>query len=134
MAKRLAPHTTSLTGFRLISISLNFFGIALINSSTIFSFKLFPVKLPIKLFLDVGSYSEAWDRDAGTSRFLYVGGLQLSLFKNIVNIYAPVVFSKEFKDNLKTIPEDYKFFKRISFSIDIHTLSMRKLLPEVPIF
>ena len=96
--------------------------------------KLFPVKLPIKLFLDVGSYSEAWDRDAGTSRFLYVGGLQLSLFKNLVNIYAPVVFSKEFRDNLKTIPEDYKFFKRISFSIDIHTLSMRKLLPEVPIF
>lgn len=108
--------------------------VASMNFTTTLPDKLLPVKLPLKIFVDVGSYSEAWDRNAGTSRFLYVGGLQLSLFKNVVNIYAPVVFSKEFKDNLKTIPEDYKFFKRISFSIDIHTLSMRKLMPEVPIF
>lgn len=108
--------------------------VASMNFTTTLPEKLFPVKLPVKLFLDVGSYSEAWDRDAGTSRFLYVGGLQLSLLRNIVNIYAPIVFSKEFRDNLKTIPEDYKFFKRVSFSIDIHTLTMRKLMPETPVF
>ncbi|HYC27797.1 MAG TPA: M1 family metallopeptidase, partial [Chitinophagaceae bacterium] len=108
--------------------------VASLNFSTTLPDKLFPVKLPIKLFLDVGTYAEAWEKNAGTSRFLYVGGLQLSMFKNLLNIYAPVIFSSEFRNSLKTVPEEYKFFKRISFSIDIHTLSMRKLLPEVPIF
>jgi hypothetical protein len=108
--------------------------VASINFSTTLPDKLFPFKLPLKLFLDAGTYAEAWDKNAETSRFLYVGGLQLSLFSNLVNIYAPVVFSKEFKDNLKTIPEDYKFLKRLSFSIDLHTLSSRKLLSRAGVY
>jgi hypothetical protein len=108
--------------------------VASMNFTTTLPDKLFPVKLPVKVFFDVGTYAEAWEKDAGTSRFLYVGGLQLSLFKNIVHFYAPIVFSREFRDNLKTVPEEYKFFKRLSFSIDIHTLSVRKIIPELPVF
>jgi hypothetical protein len=100
------------------------------NLTTTLPDKLFPIKLPIKLFLDIGTNAEAWEKNAATSRFLYVGGLQLSLFSNLINVYAPVVFSSEFKSNLKTIPEDYKFFKRVSFSIDLHTVNGRKLLAK----
>ena len=107
---------------------------ASVNLNTTLPNKLFPIKLPIKLFLDFGTYAEAWKKDATTSRFLYVGGLQLSIFNNFLNIYAPVIFSKEFRDNLKTIPEDYKFFKRMSFSIDIQRLSTRKTFRGIPIF
>ncbi|HUR10405.1 MAG TPA: hypothetical protein VM012_03500, partial [Flavitalea sp.] len=64
------------------------------------------------------------------SRLLYVAGLQLSLFKNLLNIYAPVVFSKEFRDNLKTVPEQNTFFKRISFSIDIHLFNILSLTED----
>jgi hypothetical protein len=108
--------------------------VASMNLNTTLPDKLFPIKLPIKLFLDVGTYAEAWERNAATSRFLYVGGLQLSLLNNLINVYAPVIFSKEFKDNLKTLPEEFKFTKRISFSIDLHTLNSRKLLAQTGIF
>jgi hypothetical protein len=108
--------------------------VASMNFTSTLPEKMFPIKLPIKLFLDVGTYAEAWERNAGTSRFLYVGGLQLSLLNNLINVYAPVIFSKEFKDNLKTIPEDYKFFKRLSFSIDLHNLNSRKMLAQTGVF
>lgn len=108
--------------------------VASMNFKTTLPEKMFPVKLPIKLFLDVGTYAEAWERNAGTSRFLYVGGLQLSLFNNLINVYAPVVFSSEFKNSLKTIAEDYKFMRRISFSIDLHTLNARKVLAQAGAF
>jgi hypothetical protein len=86
-----------------------------------------PVKLPMRIFFDVGTYAEAWKKDAATSRFLYVGGLQLSLFKNLVNIYAPLIYSSEFRDNLKTVPNENKFFQRLSFSIDLHRFDWRRI-------
>ena len=104
------------------------------NFTTTLPDKLFPIKIPIKLFLDVGTYAEAWKKDGATSRFLYVGGLQLSLLGDLINIYAPVIFSSEFRNNLKTVPEDFKFFKRLSFSIDLHTLNSRKIFSEMPVF
>ena len=96
--------------------------------------KLLPFKLPIKLFLDVGTYAEAWDKESTTSRFLYVGGLQLSILKNIINIYAPLVYSKEFKDQLKTVPDENKFFKKISFSIDLQKINTRKYLHQAQLY
>ena len=60
------------------------------------------------------------------SRFLYVGGVQLSLLKNLVNVYAPLFYSSEFRDNLKTLPDQNKFFKRLTFSIDIQQATLRR--------
>ena len=56
-----------------------------------------------------------------------MAGLQLSLFKDLLNIYAPLLLSKEFRDNLKTVPEENKFVKRISFSIDVQRVNLRRL-------
>lgn len=94
---------------------------------------LFPVKLPLKLFLDVGTNAESWKRNAATTKFLYVGGLQLSLFRNILAIYAPLVYSKDFKEVLQTDPERNKFFKKLTFSINIQNISLRKLVPQLPL-
>ena len=99
-----------------------------INLNTTLPKGLFPVKLPVRIFLDVGTYAEAWKKEAATSRFLYVGGLQLSLFKNLLNIYAPLVYSREFRDNLKSVPGENKFFQRLSFSIDIHRFDLRRIV------
>ena len=99
-----------------------------LNFNTSLPEKIFPVKLPLKIFFDIGTYAEAWEKDANTSRFLYVGGLQLSLFKNLLNIYAPLVYSSEFRDNLKTVPEENKFFKRLSFSFDLHRFDLRRIV------
>jgi hypothetical protein len=99
-----------------------------LNFNTTLPEKLFPIKLPLRLFFDVGTYAEAWKKDAVTSRFLFVGGLQVALFKNILNIYAPLVYSTEFRDNLKTVPEANKFLQRISFSIDVHRFDWRRIV------
>lgn len=101
--------------------------VAALNFNTSLPPQLLPFKIPLKAFLDIGSFAEAWEEDATISRFLYVGGLQLSLFKNVLNIYTPLVYSKDFKDNLKTSPEQNKFFKKLTFSIDFNQLTLKNL-------
>ena len=90
--------------------------------------QIFPVKVPLKIFVDAGTHSEAWDDENTNPRFLYVAGLQLSLFKDILNIYAPLMYSKQFRDQLKTVPEENKFFKKVSFSVDLQRLSLKTVL------
>ena len=94
---------------------------------------LIPSIIPLRIFLDVGTYADAWTSNPPTSRFLYVGGLQLSLLKGLINIYAPIIYSKVFGDNLKTVPEENSFWKKISFSIDIQDFDLRKFQRKIPI-
>ena len=100
--------------------------VAAINFNTTLPKGLFPFQLPLKLFLDAGSYAEAWKRDAAGSRFLYVGGLQLSIAK-VVHVYAPIFYSRVFRDNLKSLPEQNSFLKKLTFSIDIQNITLRGL-------
>ncbi|MEO8962586.1 MAG: M1 family metallopeptidase [Ginsengibacter sp.] len=102
--------------------------IAALNLNTTLPNNFLPPKLPLKLFLDVGTYAEAWDRQTSLAKFLYVGGVQLSLFKNILNIYAPIIYSKDFKEYLKTDKEANKFLKKITFSIDIQNFRVKNFL------
>jgi hypothetical protein len=101
--------------------------IAALNFNSTLPNKLLPAWLPLKLFLDIGTYADAWQSNPTTSRFLYVGGLQLSLFKNYINIYAPLLYSSDFSDNLKTVPEENTFWRKISFSIDIQRFNFRSI-------
>jgi hypothetical protein len=100
--------------------------IASMNLNSTLPKGLLPIDLPIKIFLDAGTYAEAWKKNAETSRFLYVAGLEFTLFKDLVHIYAPLLYSKEFRDNLKTVPDENSFFKKISFSIDVHRFNIHK--------
>ncbi|MFZ1530412.1 MAG: M1 family metallopeptidase [Ferruginibacter sp.] len=106
--------------------------VAALNLKTSLPEKLFPVKLPLYLFFDIGTYAEAWGKNAFTTRFLYTGGLQISLFKNVLNIYAPVLMSKDFKNTLKSDPDQNRFAKKMTFSIDLQNLSARRLIPQIP--
>lgn len=99
--------------------------IAAANFSTSIPKKVFPLPIPLKIFLDVGTYAEAWKKDAATSRFLYVAGLELPLF-NVVTVYAPVLYSKEF-NSITTTGEYDSFFKRISFTIRLDKLKPKML-------
>lgn len=101
--------------------------VAAINFTSSLPQGILPFHLPIKVFADIGSFSEAWDKNSSTSRFLYVAGLQLSLFKNLLNVYAPIFYSNEFKDNLQSLPEQNKFFKKLTFSIDILQFDVKKI-------
>jgi hypothetical protein len=93
---------------------------------------ILPVKIPLKIFADIGTYSEAWDKDAGLDRFIFDAGLQLSLFSNTVNIYVPVIYSSIYKDYIQSVLEKKgRFWKTISFSIDISNFNVRKINREL---
>lgn len=90
-----------------------------------------PFKIPIKMFLDIGTYADAWKKNAETGRFIYDAGLQLSLFRNVLNIYVPILYSKVYKDYIRsTIPEP-RFWKNISFSIDIQNINLKRIIPQI---
>lgn len=94
--------------------------------------KVLPVKIPLKLFVDIGTYAEAWKNDGGTGKFIYDAGLQISLFSNTLNVYIPVLYSKVYKDYFKSTITEKRFLKNISFSFDIQSISLRKLAPQIP--
>ncbi|MEO6254013.1 MAG: M1 family metallopeptidase [Ferruginibacter sp.] len=91
-----------------------------------------PFKLPIKAFVDIGTYADAWKKNAATGRFVYDAGLQLSLFNNILNIYFPILYSKVYKDYFKSTIPDKRFVKNIAFSIDLQNINLKKLVPQIP--
>lgn len=94
--------------------------------------KVLPVKIPLKIFADIGTYAEAWQSNAGTGKFIYDAGLQFSLLHNTINIYIPLLYSKVYRDYFKSTIVEKRFWKNISFSIDIHNISLRKLAPKIP--
>ncbi len=91
-----------------------------------------PFKLPIKVFFDIGTYAGAWKKNAPTGRFVYDAGLQLSLFKNVLNIYVPILYSKEYKDYFKSTITQKRFQRNISFSIDLQNISLKRWVPQIP--
>ena len=95
--------------------------------------QVLPVKIPLKLFLDIGTYAEAWDplTPESEARFLYDAGLQFSLFREALNIYVPLLYSKVYRDYFNSTLGDKKFWKTISFSIQLETLQPRKWMPGI---
>lgn len=93
-----------------------------------------PFKLPVKMFVDIGTYADAWKKNAATSRFIYDAGLQLSIFRNVVNIYVPLLYSKVYKDYIKSTSNETGFkrlLKTVSFSIDVQQINLRKAVPQI---
>ena len=88
-----------------------------------------PFEVPLKIFVDIGTYAEAWKNNAATGKFIYDAGLQISLYKDLVNIYIPFLYSKIYADYFKsTIPKNKRFLQNISFSIDIQNFRLNKFL------
>ena len=90
-----------------------------------------PIKIPLRIFADVGTYAEAWDRNQEGDRFLFDAGLQISLLKETVNIYIPIVYSKVYSDYYKSYLSEKRFLKNISFSINLNASYLKKLHHEV---
>lgn len=85
-----------------------------------------PFKIPLRVFADIGTYAEAWDRNNDVDRFLFDAGVQLSLLHETINIYIPLLYSSVYRSYFKsTIPEN-RFLKTISFSINLNNKILRK--------
>jgi hypothetical protein len=102
--------------------------VASINLSTTLPRQIVPKWVPVKIFFDAGTYAAAWSADPPTSHFLYVAGLELTLFHDVLRVYAPLVYSSDFSNQLKTVPGQNTFLKKISFSIDLENIHLHQLL------
>ncbi len=95
--------------------------------------QILPFKIPLKFFVDIGTYAEAWQDNAKGNKFLYDAGLQVAVLKDVVNIYFPILSSKVFRDYNKSVLGEGSFLKTVSFSIDIQKLSLHKLSKYIPL-
>lgn len=92
---------------------------------------LLPVKIPLRIFLDIGTYAEAWDTGADEDRFLFDLGLHLPLFDEVINIYIPLFYNKAYSDYFKSTISRNRFLKTISFSFNLYNKNIRELNREV---
>lgn len=92
---------------------------------------ILPIKIPIKLFADIGTYAEAWEKNSQNTRFLFDAGIHLALFKNTINIYYPLFYSKEYSDYSLQMHGKKRSAKNISFSFDLNGFGLRRLVPQI---
>jgi hypothetical protein len=84
--------------------------------------------IPLRVFMDSGTYSGASKDIIGTQKFPYVAGMQASLFNDVIQINFPVIVS----DDIKKIAELNKlseYYQRITFLIlfdKINPLHLRR--------
>ena len=95
--------------------------------------QVLPFKIPLKFFVDIGTYAEAWQDNAASGKFLYDAGLQVPLFKDLVNIYFPILSSKVYRDYNKSVLGEGSFLKTVSFSIDIQKITLNKVSKYIPL-
>ncbi|MEO5562440.1 MAG: hypothetical protein ABIR18_03375, partial [Chitinophagaceae bacterium] len=102
--------------------------------SNINPLNLLPIKIPLKVFVDIGTQAEAWESNSTEERFLFDAGIHIPILKETINIYVPLVYSKIFTDYVKSyLPQKNRFFRTISFSIDISNFSLRKFNRSIPL-
>ena len=86
-----------------------------------------PIKIPLHFFLDVGTYAEAWEETSGNNKFLYDFGIHIPLFRETINVYIPLLYSKVYRDYFKQYLDKNRFLKEISFSIDLYNKDLNKI-------
>jgi hypothetical protein len=82
-------------------------------------------KLPLKLYADVGTseFNESLYKD----KFLYNAGLDLCLWKNIIEVYIPFAYSNDIKTYLATNNKG-NFFDTVRFTLNLHNINPRNFL------
>jgi hypothetical protein len=86
-----------------------------------------PVKIPLRVYADIGTYAETWKRNSTDDRFLFDAGLQVSVLRDFLNIYVPLIHSNAFKQYYKSYLSDHRFLKSISFTLNFYNKTIAGL-------
>jgi len=95
--------------------------------------QVLPFYIPLKVFVDIGTYAEAWQNNTSGSSFLYDAGFQFDFFKSMVNIYVPILYSGVYKEYNTTVLGPNNFWKTISFNINLNMFQLNKLSHDIPL-
>lgn len=89
------------------------------NWLTAMNIKLSLPKIPfIRLYGDIGTCHKD---GLVNEQILYNAGINLSVIRNVVEIYVPLILSKDLKDNIKL--NNFDFVNMIRFSINFNSLN-----------
>lgn len=90
-------------------------------------------KLPLRLYLDIGTFADAKNVNPDANTMSYNGGLELHLFHELLSVYAPLVLSQDYSNYLD---QDFgnkkgssRFLRGLSFSLNIQNFNFMRL-PE----
>ncbi|HEV7621726.1 MAG TPA: M1 family metallopeptidase, partial [Flavisolibacter sp.] len=92
---------------------------------------ILPVKVPLHIFLDIGTYAETWRPNFSGDRILYDIGFHLPLFAETVNIYIPIFYNKVYSDYFKSTLGKNRFLKTISFNINLYNKALKQINHEI---
>jgi len=82
--------------------------------------------LPIRLFADVATFSNAKETNPSGATILYEAGLEVYI-SDYLSVYLPLVMSKDLSDYTKSMYPESRFLKTISFSLNIGNINWLKL-------
>lgn len=75
-------------------------------------------KIPLRFFLDVGTFANAKTINPTENRVSYNGGAEIHLFGEVLSIYIPFLMSEDYSDYLESMYGNKRFEKSISFSLN----------------
>ena len=90
-----------------------------------------PIKIPVHLFFDLGTYAEAWKQNAELDRFLFDFGVHLPLLNGAFDLYFPILYNRAYSDYIKSVIPKNRFLKSMSFTIHLNLESIKKLNREL---
>jgi hypothetical protein len=82
-------------------------------------------KLPIKLFADFGT--SEFNESLYNNKVLYTAGVNLVLWKNVIEIYLPLTYSDDIKTALKA-NNKAGFFDSVRFVFNLHNINPRQII------
>jgi hypothetical protein len=86
-------------------------------------------RLPVRIFLDAGLIPNPLPdmKNPGSTTLQYDAGLELHMFKDLLNIYFPIVLSSDFRNYLdNTYGRKNVFQRSISFSLNLQQINWLK--------
>ncbi|NNF02412.1 MAG: hypothetical protein HKN22_06980, partial [Bacteroidia bacterium] len=84
-----------------------------------------PGPLPIKLYCDFGTYSNAAKISSLDNKVLISGGLMLNIAKDVVEVYFPLFESSDIENYLET--NQVEFLEQVRFVLNLKALSPFKI-------
>lgn len=80
-------------------------------------------KIPLRLYFDLSTFANAARENPSGNRFLYSAGFELHLLYDVLVINVPVVFSKDYKDYLKSIYPTNRLLNTVSFTLNLQNIN-----------
>lgn len=79
--------------------------------------------LPLRLFFDVATFSDADKLNPSGSKVLYDGGVSLHLPYDILSVYWPFLMSSDYKDYLQSVHGKSGIGQTILFQVNLHNVN-----------